>query len=341
MERINFKTFQELNFDYRSLSCIDLPIAYASSYYDAVNFYCYCLIVCIIENWKCIPTKSFSESKNYILKQIDLKIYSKEIYSRNEFFTSIWYCIDKRKPVFIALDYYYMFYARNDLYLNEHIAHGTLITAYDKEKSLILVQDGSHMEFKGLFALQLTESILYDIWDKSKNFFIENNNFFKNSIFIIDKLGENKNITPLEILNNYLSDDCLIKYDNLIFLLEHFDDYFVDLSYYKSQIRLRRVFYTSIELFFYIIELIPAKGYIEKYFSDFYSFKDQYLRFRDFVVSYMIKNAIKKITLEKNKVNEIVESLNNFNKKLNDFIIKFTNSSELYKINGMNLGASP
>ncbi|MHB1484858.1 MAG: discoidin domain-containing protein [Saccharofermentanales bacterium] len=321
MSKLEIKTFQQHGFDHRLFDCIDLPIAFATSYYRSEYYYCYCLIICVIDNWG-KNNGDFNKSKNHILNKLNLKISSYKVSSREGFVNTIKQLVDMKKPVYFILDYYYMFYA-STLYMNQHIPHGVLITGYDETRKLFIMQESAHMNFTGLYPLQITEDILYDMWEKSNSYFSGiKNSISENLLFSIEENEKKENdISILTILNEIQSNGITGR-NNFVNTIQNFNN---SLPFYASDLNqnwIRRVYYTSPQIFFEIIEMIFKKDDIDILADEFFEFKRRYLFSRDLTVSVLVKNAIKRKHISQDRIDEMMKMINGLDIELNDMIDK-------------------
>ncbi|MFR1517181.1 MAG: discoidin domain-containing protein [Clostridia bacterium] len=166
MKDITIRSFRDLKIEDKNvLDCITNPIAYAACSFDPVNYNKYFLLSYYFDTWGEIDMP-FIESQNEILSHLKLEMKDENCNTKDQFVKMVQTHIDQDEPVFVFFDYYHIFY-NTSFYKRKHISHGIIITGYNETNNTFGLRERIIIQPDGLYYLQLTEDMVYDMWEAS------------------------------------------------------------------------------------------------------------------------------------------------------------------------------
>ncbi len=328
------------------INCLDEAIAYASGYFNYYNYFLYCFIYSAFTNWGDIH---FPQNQDIILGKLGLSIKNNEIKDSKFLLPIIKSKIDNQNPLCIVVDYFHLFY-NNDFYKRVHTPHGIVVTGYDSERSIITIRENCHVGWKAPFyEFNLEERMLQNIFEQSNDYFKkfsssfysditntyynEGEAYFCDCIYSIEK-DSNAYITCCnDLLKEYLS-IYNNKHNNLIQTVNAFD-YLIQLvmKYKLAAAQFKRNYLESVEMFLSIIETTSELLKKDKQVKNkFAIFKDYYLKKRSVIVSEMLVNAIRRVSLLPVQKQRFISEISILDEELFNFLSEFY----LLSINGFN-----
>lgn len=317
MGKINFFSFNKMKIDNigTSMDCIEMPMAYISSKYRTENFYYYVLASYIDRIWpaKC-KGKTFLENSNSILNELKIEMEAIQFNRMEELLNKIKKIIDSGNPILLLFDYYEMFYEETH-YKRNHIPHGVVLSGYDEERQVFIIQESAHMRFTALYPLQLTYHMVFEILNNSKRLF-EKRKYFESLAYSF-KYCEN-NCCDLSFFDHLKKYVCKIKNNenSLVNEIRNFD--LECMSTPQGMAGFKRRFSTSHKLFFDFVERILKPEDTE--IADRYNvLKNEYLNFYEIFTSKIIRKYLKE---DKTEIGNVAECVG----KIKDLDI------ELYKV---------
>ena len=308
MGKINFLTFNKMKIDNigTAMDCIEMPMAYISSKYRTENFYYYVLASYIDRIWPDkIKGKTFVENSNSILKELKIEMEAIRFNETEELLNKIKTSIDSGNPILLLFDYYEMFYEEMH-YKRNHIPHGVVLSGYDDERQVFIIQESAHMQFIALYPLQLTYDMVFEILNKSKRLF-EKRKYFESLAYSF-KYCEN-NCCSLSFFDHLKKYACKIKNNenSLVNEIRNFDP--ECMSTPQGMSGFKRRFSTSHKLFFDFVERILKTDDVE--IIDRYNvLKNEYLSFYEIFTSKIIRKYLKG---DKNGIENVLEYVGRIN----------------------------
>jgi hypothetical protein len=206
------------------------------------------------------------------------------------------------------------------------------VSGYDPDKSLIVIRDYAHVEDivrlikrgGSLCKLQLTENMVSDIWIRSNMAFkIDKNSLFHNNVFSIEKTHEPLINSYGELLKDFVH-SYNPDYNNLIHFWDDYSNKFTDLKDVNYAESVRRTYYRSVVVMFDIFEKLFDYFKSDDSKKEFLKFKEEYLEFRNILISKLIASALRNKQLQYNDLDDLKSKVKAMDKRL--FLIV----SELY-----------
>ncbi len=321
LKSLYIKTYED-GFNYHGIDCISEPIAIGAGYYNKENYYYYCFLYSIIYNWR--PEVSHIDGVNLILNKLGLKLTPVFVDNSSDLITKTKLSIDNDCPVLMLFDYFDMFYSTT--YRETHGIHGVLATGYDTEKSVIVIKEKSHVRGEiPLCEFQLTEEMLSDIWVKSNNYRNQNNWAHCNQIYSIEKSCEPEINSYEQIIKELLDGQYLKNNNSLSIEIENFDRVICGFKNSNANAISFRSRYTgSVAMFFKLIDKFISSANLEdSFYNELYLFRNDYMKYRNEVISIISKYAFKGKHLDNNKKNEILEKIHTYDNELHFKILNF------------------
>lgn len=295
------------------MNCIDLPIAAASGSYNGDNYFHYSFYYCMLMNWCSNINNDYIGFKNDILNKMGLRIKEYSINCSEELLLLIKNKIDEQVPVLIIPTYSSIFCCEGYMKEEGHIPHGLIVSSYDTDRPVFIIRepflldysnhdeivakfiDGIDGVYKGytFYKLQITESMLLDIWEKSSMYSSE---FFRNRIFCLEETyDKGKSITNnidviRDIIQNYKFNS-----DNVLYLLNNYE---ILKQEYEAQ-KNRRIFVKSIESIFKFIRYtfnLSQSDSNERNMS-FFKFQNNFIKYRTTMFNRLYIYSSKNIKL--------------------------------------------
>ncbi|GEM_PF-2397508 len=330
-------------------NCVDNPFAAASGYYNIDNYYYYCFYNIALYNWGKNSEEHCSDIEQLllegmgvriansignnndifkvqesILKKLGLGIVFNKADNIEEFLEFIKNGINRNYPLIMlpindTLFYYYQYMTEN------YNSHALIISGYDEERKLILIQDSlfdrelSKKAFKGepFYKLFLKEEELKKIWSITHEYYEKNNSsLYNKELLSLEKVSKPE-------INSYLdlSDDFIEKTDinNSYFvkIVESFNNNSRKFSNLEYIYDLRRIFYFGLVVIFDIFEKINEESnYDEDIYEELIKHKVHYMKSRDLIINKLHYYALKKKVLTNEIIRKMKQEINSNDQKL-------------------------
>jgi len=302
------------------VSCFHIPVGAACGYYNYDNYYYYLFYHCINENW---PSKEIHGLDSTIekLSKLGLTINLNCANNADEFIKSIKAKIDNHSLVIMPAVYIYLFYFPQ--YRNNASSHFFIVSGYDPQRSAMQIRD-TIQDFvitPGLYVLQMHESLLKEIWINSNSFFKEKASHLYNIFYNIEKIGESK-------INNYndLFKDFLANHNpnnsKLANIVEHFSDLIDSVRKGNQGIVLflkRELCYTTAVMFDCLKKAFGIYEQDTDKLSELHIFREQYINFRDKIVTKIYADALREKVPCKTERGDIINDIFLMDEKLFSF----------------------
>ncbi len=320
MIKLHIPNYVNESYYYKTISCIEAPIAIASGYFNHENYFYYCAYYSLYSIWK---DCGFFEESNFILDKLGLELsVAASIHTKEEFFCEISDALANNHPIWLLLDYYYMFYY-NFNYQNRHGSHGIIVCGIDEEKSTITIMDCVHNSFDSPFqCLTLTQDILWDIWGKSNNYFTETYNKSKVNFLIMQKNSNIITNSAYSFLKDIVESRYISKNDaliNKVILNNNLDLYNFEL--------IKRDLVDSVKSIFNLIDSIFNK--IDRntdWYKNYNELKQRYILNRAQIFSKILKGIFKGRKLEEDEKGKYIDRVQAIDDELSNFFEKFYHS---------------
>ena len=170
-------------------TCIDIPIAAAAGSYGYDNYFLYSALYGYFVNW--MPVTPWLTQKKNILSILGL-CFNEINSDKEKFLSDVRAELDKGRPVALIVKYGALFYSK--YYGWGDYNHAVLVDSYDTKCGTFQIRDRElireHIE-SGLMTgdalqkLQITESMLQSIWEKSNFLFREESSHHCQTIYSI------------------------------------------------------------------------------------------------------------------------------------------------------------
>lgn len=329
MKKINFLTFNKMKMDNigTSLNCIEMPIAYILSKYKTENFYYYILMSYIDRMWHGgYKETTLAKDNNTILYELGLQMEAIPLIDRESLLAKIKKSIDVGNPLLLLFDYYEMFYEETH-YKRNHIPHGVVLSGYDDERQVFIIQESAHMRFTALYPLQLTYDMVFDILNKSKEFF-DNCRYFESLIYSFTPYEKrNQGYSSIEYLKNELN-KIRNNENSLVIEIRDFNSDCINTP--QGMSGFKRKFSTSHKVFFDFFERILKIEDIEV--NDRYKkIKEEYLCFYELLTSKTIRKYLKKENVEIENVLECIKKIKDIDIELYKVLLDILQNTRSYK----------
>jgi hypothetical protein len=267
-------------------------VAAACGYYDFNNYFYYLFYHCLSENW---PNEElgFFDKVLFILNTLGLTIKTYHTDNPDEFISLIKSTIDKHSMVILPAVYIYLFYFPQ--YRNNATTHFLMVSGYDPKRSAIQIRD-TIQDFvitPGLYKIQMHESLLKEIWINSNNFFKERNPRNYNMFYSIEKTGESKVSSYIDVTKDFLS-----SYNPENSKLANIVEQFPKLAEDIKKNELSSMLYLKRELCHTTAVLFDCFSYMfninnRALVNELHTFKGQYINFRERIVTKMHAEALR------------------------------------------------
>ncbi len=275
MKDIQLKTYRQLKIEDKNvLNCIDNPIAYAASAFRPAHYNKYFLAAYYYNTWG-RDERPFLERQNAILSLLGLEMEQERCNTKASFVNAVQKHIDRDEPVFLLLDYYNIFYNKA-YYKKQHITHGVIITGYDETNNTFALRERIIIQPDGLYYLQLTEDMVYDMWQASCTSL--------QSDHIVYYIKKNENYADRET-------DAILQYvyrsDGRNCLIDYIQKYNKEFSE-TDGFFLRRQ-YDATVFFFELIRNLVSSAYLK---AELIAFGERYAEFLNLFINKAIKNMM-------------------------------------------------
>lgn len=303
-------------FHAKLINCIDIAIACSAGHYNHDNYFFYVFYYAMLNNW--YDNDNYLVSPKKILRKIGLYPRLEKVETENELIQSIKRNIDNNIPVLIPTTYYSLFYSRWT-YLDESnrgVPHLLIIDGYDDDKKVFIIRDTLHVaqsempklephegyQSVGFFKLQLTESMIIDIWNLSN---ADLKTDMKHKLITI--LKDNANPAKLnyesliiDFMTNYIN-----KKNKFVDYIQNFNTYIT-----LSEETIRNHFYKCLNPFFKVFDsALRLMKFDVPVLNEFNKIKNSYLKHRDNTTAVIIKYVIKNKTLKDDKRESIINEI--------------------------------
>ncbi|EPR10205.1 discoidin domain-containing protein [Ruminiclostridium papyrosolvens] len=310
MQRLHIPNYVNDSYYYKTISCVDAPIAIASGYFEYENYFYFCAFYSLRLIWETNVDRF--ESINIRLNKLGLELVTVNITNRNTLLSTIKSVLDEKYPIVIYFDYFSMFYCDFN-YKKAHGPHGIIINGYNEETSTITIMDCSHVGFDNPFyCLTLKEEIFFDLWEESNKYFNENLTNYANKLYYIKPRNTKKDIySDFNFLKDVVENNYIIENDNLICNVIHNKNFDITAAeLYKRDLidSTQNIFKIFDRLYDQLVkENISVKNYED--------FKVKYSNKRSIVFSSFLRKAINR-NVDENAISKYTKEIQSIN---NDF----------------------
>ncbi|WP_024834551.1 discoidin domain-containing protein [Ruminiclostridium josui] len=318
MQRLHIPNYANDSYYYKTINCVDAPMAIASGYFEYENYFYFCAYYSLRLIWE-TNVERF-ESMNIKLNKLVLELVTVNITNRESLLSTLKSVLDEKYPIVLYFDYFSMFYCDFN-YRKAHGPHGIIINGYNEETSTITIMDCSHVGFDNPFyCLTLKEEIFLDIWEEGNKYFIENISNYANRFYYIRPRNAKKvNYSDFIFLKDVVDNNYIVENDNLIRNViqnKNFDITAAEL--YKRDL------VDSTQSIFKILDrLYDQLGEDSTSKKNYEDFKVKYSNERLIVFNSFLRKAIKK-NVDENSITKYTKEIQSSN---NDFRILI---NELY-----------
>jgi len=226
--------------------------------------------------------------------------------------------IDNSTPLLMIVKYSSLFYYFRYMDSSYFARHGLVISGYDSERSLILIRDNGHVQtfFKelvngtGLFDLQLTDSMILDIWNR--NLEIQEDS----RLFCIERISDSL-ITDYNSL--FIEALDIIKNNNntLFYLINNFNNIKENLNNDNNIWQLRMVYVRSLDILFDMFDkLFNSITLTTKKLEEYEDFKNVYTKFRNKIITLLCTRIIRNMILRDDIKCKITNEITYMDEKL-------------------------
>lgn len=325
------------------ISCMDLPIATSTGYFNSDNYYYYAFYISFLDNFN--DTSNFSDIRDVVLEKLGLTIKRYTINDPEEMLPLIKDNINKERPVLLMVKYKALFYDSRYLLPNT-VNHCFIISDYDSERSICGIRESS-LTYGGVFKsnpmlrLQLTDKMLYDIWTISNEDFIKENSHNQNCIYCIEKsstshINSYKDLF-YDIIKSYSSFNSNLK------KLIHESEMLAEKINFNA---IRRQYYGSVKILFDVMKRpLPKEiSTCDELYREIIDLETRYLEFRDLTLSKIMASVLRKKNINYDETKAIVKKQNTLDNELKQLIIKtylaldkIETSQKIHRISPVNL----
>lgn len=325
MAKINFMSFKKMNIENigTSIDCIEMPIAYIASKYHTENFYYYIFASHVDRIWRDeYNGERFTESNNKILNEFSLSMNAVEYNGRDDLLKKIKKSIDEENPVFLLFDYYEMFY-EEDHYKRNHIPHGVVLSAYDDEREVFILQESAHMRFTSLYPLQLTYDMVFKILEGTRKL-LEGRRYFESLVYFFSLMDNNGEFSSIVFLKKYIKK---IKKNNnsLKEEIKNLDWEYLERP--EGMADFKRRFSTANKVFFDFFERILKNEDIELS-QEYDNVKNKYINFYEILTLKIIRSHIKKGKIESEQISKCIEEIDELDNELHNTLLNLLEGKE-------------
>ncbi len=321
MQRLHIPNYANDSYYYKTIDCLDTPIAIASGYYEYENYFYFSAFYSLRLIWETNVDRF--QSINLRLNKFGLELVTVNITNRETLLSTIKSVLDEKYPIVVYFDYFSMFYC-DFYYKRYHGSHGIIINGYNEENSTITIMDCSHVGFDNPFYnLTLKEDIFLDLWEEANTYFNERLPNFANKLFYIKPQNTKKIIfSDFKFLKDVVENNYIIENDNLIRNVINNKNFNISVSeFYK------RDYVDSTKNIFKILDRVYEQLVNENItVKNYEDFKQKYVYRRSIVFSSFLRNSISKKVDEKAipKYTQEIQALNNdFRMLINELYLQY------------------
>lgn len=319
MKKLSVESVMD-GYSVKYLSCDDLVCATLAGYYDKKYYDIYCFIRSCMYNWKGFKPDvidNIMQLRSYILGLMGLKLRVVAAETEQDFFNLLEENIIQKgipleMPVKTQALFYRMYTKKND-----QAAYSIILSGYDKEHNLAMIQDNTITRwnlkhaFRGevFCRLQITSAMLEDIRRHSSEMFKEQNGWSDYILTYVEKPDEKK--PDLDILDYFLESagkdllqESILEYNEKV----KNNAIWSEDAYMENFLKKHHL---NIEVVFDVFESYFQLFREEKYES-FCKIKNEYLSEREIIVMKIAKNIARRVVFEEQyieKVNHQLEEL--------------------------------
>lgn len=310
------------------MNCVELPIAAASGFHRYDNYFYYCFYASLLLNWRNSGDCHWIRDRDNIMTKFGLTFRANEAADESSLISIIRAKIDSQAPVVMIVNYHTLFYL--ETYLSDNkFSHGLIVSEYDASRNVVVIRERlignkvtrDFMKGDPFFKLQLTEEQLVDIWRKSNVFFANTKDLFHNKLFSIEHTHEpaiNHGIDLIQdFLANYSLNDSWLAH-NLLRNEEQLTGKLKDVNYAMF---FRRDYHGSMEIFFDVLQ----KAFLDSGLSEgnrkrLTCFKEDYIRFREVIVSAVYARALRSQPWTRQDKEDMIHNIQSRDKELSDLV---------------------
>lgn len=299
-------------FSSENFSCIDIPIAGATGYYHYDNYFYFLCYRSVFNNWsndymnECyFDFDQWMKQTNDILIKLGLILRVHVIQDATQLRSHIKKSIDQHNPVIMPVTYGSLFY-NISAYMNEpDEASAVIVSEYDEEKSVVVIRDKSHVldvmqeNERGdpLCRLQLTEDMLWDIWEKSNQQFKKMHGFFNNKLLVIDKIDQPQIASYQDLICDFMG-HFLYNSCNFLKIIDGFNQNVATVQCHAFIVWLQRDFKNALMAFYDCFEkALPPNEENTHTYAAFSQLFSEFMHVRNNIISTLHINTYRKKTL--------------------------------------------
>lgn len=202
-------------FNVEQISCWDLSLACASGYFERENYFYYCFLHTLYQNWN----MCHGDISQNVLNVLGIKKHEKGIKDEKDLIETIYESIDRGCPILLVARY-------NDVFFDSLYKKGTkgrhcfLISGYDKEQEIVILKDylitkefvrvALEKDVGAFIDFRITNAQLINIWKTG----VENG---LNKVFILSKEQTPKIRKYEDIIKFYLSNKYTREYYKAVY----------------------------------------------------------------------------------------------------------------------------
>ena len=303
------------------INCIDLPIAASAGYFNSDNYYYYAFYISFLNNFD--DTSNFSDIRDVVLEKLGLNIKKYTLNTPEEMLPLIKDNINKEQPVLLMVKYKALFYDSRYLLPNTG-NHCFIVSDYNSERSIWGIRESS-LTYGGVFKsnpmlrLQLTDKMLYDIWNLSNEDFIKENSHNQNCIYCIEKsstshINSYKDLF-YDIIKSYSSFNSSLK------KLIHESEMLAEKIGFNA---IRRQYYGGVKILFDVMKRpLPKEiSTCDELYREIIDLETRYLGFRDLTLSKIMVSVLRKKNINYDETKAIVKKQNTLDNELKQLFSK-------------------
>lgn len=308
------------------INCIDLPIGAAAGHFNRDYYFYYCMCYAVLLNWSRYFKEDWYETRKAILQILDLEFCKVPVADEMELENKIQQCFANGTPIVLIVKYGALFYSK--YYGYGTYDHGLLISDYNDETKLYGIRDRElvreHID-NGIFQSDVMHRLpikfeqLKTIWLESQKLLREESSNHCNTFYCIKAKEKREDLTFHQVLKRlfYLGGH---KQENQLerYLYESIENQTYNRVVEKFEIeKVRRIFYRS----FYIMQKVMNQYTTEEEMGTEESQKlhqiiNEIIHARTEILNQVQVYSVRKMIMEKEKVQQMMESDNQLFEKM-------------------------
>ena len=303
------------------INCIDIPIAGAAGYFNYDYYFFYVFYYCLLNNWNDSFLQEFQRIST-ALGNLGLGIQSHRVEDPDQLIAKMQAQLDRDCPVLMPVTYRSVFYSpwtyREPGNTGIHLL---LVCGYDAGKEVVVIRDTTHFaatgidddvqglkDFRrtGLFKLQLTETMIKDIWIDSNKDFAGMNSSYAGTFLAVERRDEPR-IKDYGDLLEELADGCSGERSLLAMAVRHMEEL-------KPQIRsdlFRNVFNSCVPALFDIVKRALSETGVsdDSGLSRLDNFQRRYMAMRNMITSELSGLSYKNLSMPPERKERLIQKI--------------------------------